>query len=310
MNKTEALALIRIKSRKLDADLKVETLLEALRRDGEFASAENERDGVGFQIAKLRYRNDDIGSLKDRYSLAEKRLRERLAELGHKPQDLVPAYSCKHCGDTGFENGKLCACVRREAYLMLKDNCKTLSTDIDDFAKISYDILPEAERGGYKKIAEALGKYSKQYATSKIKIIGLSGKQGTGKTYLMSVLANALMKSCALVVFYNAVQINDIFLKYHLAPVEEKEEIFAPLLETDFLVIDDLGAENYIKNVTETYLYELLVMREGKATGFTSNMNAEQIFEHYGHRIGSRLCSKENSFIVNFGGSDLRFARK
>jgi DNA replication protein DnaC len=307
MNKAEAAALSIIKSRKTDAELRAAELLDALREDPVFSQIEAERDILRFGIAKLKSKNTDFGHLKEKYEEAEKNFLSYLSSKNLKPEELLPQYACKKCGDTGFVRGRLCECVRQLAYKTLKNNCRALITSIDDFTKIDYTFVPEASRAAYKGAADILDRFLHRNGQSRISVIGLSGKQGTGKTFLLSVLANAMMKSCATVLFYNSVQLNEIFLRYHLAPVEEKEDIFEPLTEADFLVIDDLGAENLIKNVTETYLYELLVFRADKLTGFTSNMNAIQLLERYGHRIASRLCSKENSFIIHLDGKDLRF---
>lgn len=307
MNKAETAALHIIRNRRTNAELRTAELMDALRKDPVFAKAENERDAIRFQIARMRSKNLDCGDLNAKYEEANAKLLARVKELGHKPEELLPRYECKKCGDTGFVEGRLCECVRQTAYKSLKDNCRLLATSIDDFSKVDYSFVPEASRGAYKAAAEILNKFLKRSTQSKISVIGLSGRQGTGKTYLMSVLANAMMKNCATVLFYNAVQLNEIFLRYHLAPIEEKEELFAPLADADFFVIDDLGAENLLNNVTETYLYELLVLRADKVTGFTSNMNALQLLDRYGHRIASRLCSKENAFIIQLDGGDLRF---
>jgi len=307
MNKAETSALSRIKNRKLDAELKTAELLDRLRKDAVFAALESQRDMIRFKIAGLRSHNIDLGTLKAEYDAKNAELLARLAVLGHRPEELLPQYVCKKCRDTGYTEGRLCECVRLAAYKTLKDNCRVLATGIDDFSKIDYSFVPETDRAAYKQAADILNRFLHKTAQSKISVLGLSGKQGTGKTYLMSVLANGFMKQCAAVLFYNSIQLNDIFLRYHLAPIENKEDLFAPLAEADFLVIDDLGAENLINNVTETYLYELLILRADKVTGFTSNMTALQLLDRYGHRIASRLCSKENAFILQLDGSDLRF---
>lgn len=310
MNKAEAIALSKIRSRKLDNELKVEALLAELRQDGQFASAENERDTIGFKIAKMRYQKKDLGNLNADYERAKKLMIERLCQLGHQPEELTPAYACDLCKDSGFVDGKLCDCVKTLAYQLLKDNCKTLLTDMDTFNAIDDTIIPEADRERYRISAVILGRFADKFPHNKSNILMLSGKQGTGKTYLMSVLANAIMKKRMGVLFYNSVQLNEIFLRYHLAPIEEKENLFAPLVEADFLAIDDLGAENLIKNVTETYLYAVLVLRESKLTGITTNMSPSHLLERYGHRIASRLCAKNNSYIIHFEGTDLRFQKK
>ncbi|HOB63644.1 MAG TPA: ATP-binding protein [Clostridia bacterium] len=310
MNKYEIIALSQIKNNRLENELRFERLMDELRKDKAFAEAESERDTIRFKIAKLRFQNADLGSLYDDLALAEKRLFSRLSELGYTEGALTPAYNCMECKDTGYANGNLCRCVRSLAYTLIKGNCSTLVTELDDFGAIDYSFIPEADRARYRATANILAKFAEKFPDIKSSILLISGEQGTGKTYLMSVLANALMKKCAGVLFYNAVQINEIFLKYHLAPIEEKDDIFSPLVEADFLVIDDLGAENFRNNVTETYLYELLVLRDSRLTGVTTNLSSPQILSRYGSRISSRLFSKNDSYGINLEGQDLRFIKR
>lgn len=310
MNKAEIAALSKIHNARLDNRLKTEELLSALRTDSQFAAAENERDSIRFKIVQMRYHNQDFSTLNEALAQAEQKLLSRLAILGYTPQDLQPIYNCPLCQDNGFAEGKLCRCATLLAYKLLKDSCSPLITDIDDFGVLDYSVIPAADRERYKISAAILGKFADKFPDNKSNIVMLSGKQGTGKSYLMSVLTNALMKKCVNALFYNAVRLNEVFLRYHLSPIEEKEGVLSAIINADFLVIDDLGAENLINNVTETYLYELLVLRENKATGITTNMSPSQLLDHYGHRIASRLCSIDSSYIINFEGADLRLIKK
>lgn len=310
MNKAEITALSKIHNARLDNRLKTEALLSALRADEQFAAAENERDSIRFKIVQMRYRNQDFSTLNEALIQAEQKLTARLIALGYKPQDLQPIYNCALCKDSGFVDNKLCKCVTSLAYTLLKDSCSPLITDIDDFGALDYSAIPPPDRERYKISAAILGKFAERFPDNKSNILMLSGKQGTGKSYLMSILTNALMKKCFNALFYNAVKLNEIFLRYHLSPIEEKEDVMFAIINADFLVIDDLGAENLINNVTETYLYELLVLRENKATGITTNMSPSQLLDHYGHRIASRLCSIDSSYIINFEGADLRLIKK
>ena len=77
------------------------------------------------------------------------------------------------------------------------------------------------------------------------------------------------------------------------------------------LVIDDLGSENILKNVTENYLYNLLNerMTSGKLTFVSTNCGLDDLRERYGERIFSRLAGN-SSLKINVGGNDLRLTKQ
>lgn len=74
------------------------------------------------------------------------------------------------------------------------------------------------------------------------------------------------------------------------------------------LVIDDLGTEPMLKNVTVEYLLLVLEERQtrGRATVITTNLTGENILNRYGERIYSRLSHKQYSMMIEMKGNDLR----
>jgi DNA replication protein DnaC len=101
---------------------------------------------------------------------------------------------------------------------------------------------------------------------------------------------------------------NNCVLKYHTTFDEQKLTHMEPLLDADLLVIDDLGTESILKNVTHEYLYVVLNerMNSKKLTVVTSNLSREGIRERYGERIYSRLFDKNLGYADILGGTDLR----
>ena len=106
----------------------------------------------------------------------------------------------------------------------------------------------------------------------------------------------------------NSAEMNAIFLKYHLAKTSDKMDIWEPLIDCDLLVLDDLGAENSISNVTANYLLNLLNEREDKTTCFTSNLTPEHLREKYGDRVFSRMSHKKRAMMCMLNGKDLRLS--
>lgn len=85
---------------------------------------------------------------------------------------------------------------------------------------------------------------------------------------------------------------------------------FDSLMESDVLMIDDLGSEPLFDNVTVTQLFNVLNerMNAGKATVLSSNLTMKEIRERYTERIASRLSDNRSSYEYRFFGSDLRTA--
>ena len=107
-----------------------------------------------------------------------------------------------------------------------------------------------------------------------------------------------------------AFNLNSLFLKYHTTNVKERDYILTNLIETDVLLIDDLGTEPIIKNVSIEYLTLLLTERQNKHTIIATNLTDEEIQNKYGDRVFSRLTNKNMSKLLYLDGDDLRHINK
>ncbi|MFI3228922.1 MAG: ATP-binding protein [Bacillota bacterium] len=306
MNKQFQEAFNIVKSRRVANELARKTTMTTLRGDDEFKNIESERDTLGFEIARLMSLNADVGSLNKQYDALNAKLIARVKQLGYTENDLQNHYVCERCKDIGMVGGENCTCVKQLVFDMLSGNCVGRVTDIDNYDAIDMNFYPAEYRSDMQKRLKWFKKYSASFPNNEYKYLVLSGKVGTGKSFTLSVLANELMRKGLSVLMLNSQQINRIFLKYHLAPVEQKEDIFAPLVDCDLLIIDDLGTENIMNNVTVNYLYELIASRDQSPIAVTTNLGSEQILARYGQRIYSRLFQRGKCLAINFDGVDLR----
>jgi DNA replication protein DnaC len=71
-------------------------------------------------------------------------------------------------------------------------------------------------------------------------------------------------------------------------------------LDCDVLIIDDLGTEPTIKNVTQEHIYNILNERLVNKRAFiiTTNLDPNAIMERYDQRIARRILAKENECPV------------
>ncbi len=227
-----------------------------------------------------------------------------LAKYGYTTADLVPQYTCSACKDTGFVNGQKCGCLKAELTKILFadsdiDTSKTFanSTETDEKNLVPY------------KYCQA---FSQKWPNTHYCNVVLTGKTGTGKSYLSNAMAVEFASNGYNVLNMTAYQLNNAFLQYHLADVSQKALMMENLTDVDVLVIDDLGTENILKNVTMEYLYLLVSERiaNKKVTIVSTNLNLAQLRERYEDRIFYRLTDKSNSIVAQLVGKDKRSQTK
>ena len=232
-----------------------------------------------------------------------------LKKHGFSETDFDYTPLCPICGDKGNVDGKACKCVWTEYIKQLKIVC-----DIEKRAKFTFancdtkTISDEAQRATLEKLYAYMSKYAAKLPDVKTKNIVLSGTVGTGKTCLASAVARATVeggKSCK---FLSAYEFNTEMLSCHTSPIAERADKLHDVLTADLLVLDDLGTEPRLQNVTIEYL--LLVLEErvraGLCTIITTNLGADGILSRYGERIYSRLSDKIHSKFFTLSGNDLR----
>lgn len=292
-----------IKEKKQSAEDKVFYLLEELRKDDVYRSLESQRNGLTFEMARLRAQKADLGNRNELLKELKAKISLRINELGHNEDELIVKYSCPICKDTGIVNGATCECVKKLVYELLREECDNLITDVDSFLKVA---VPKETTANYASYLKLLDRLQEVFPNNERKVITLSGTVGTGKTYLASIFANAVMKKGYSAYALNSIQLNSIFLKYHLASLADKNGVFEELLDADLLIIDDLGVEPVLNNVTIPYLYELLIMRKDKTTIFTTNLDGDSIRARYGDRIYSRIFNVNTTWALTLTGQDLR----
>ena len=134
------------------------------------------------------------------------------------------------------------------------------------------------------------------------------GKTGTGKTFLASCVADALVKKDKSVMFVSAFDLNVRLLKHHTSFDNERLSHIEPLIDCDMLVIDDLGSESIYKNVTVELFYHVINERynRGKSTLITTNLTLDEMTSRYGERTCSRLFDKRLCFAREFDFADNR----
>ena len=92
------------------------------------------------------------------------------------------------------------------------------------------------------------------------------------------------------------------------AVFERQGDALDSLMGCDVLLMDDLGSEPVIDNITHVHLYNLVNERlnGGKATVLSTNLSVRELKEHNTERIASRLTDKHSGLVLELRGQDIR----
>lgn len=255
-------------------------------------------------------------SLKDREALPalmKKRAKAAAAWLKSRslPADwLNPAHGCPACKDTGYAEGKLCACVRNEAARRMFAEAG-LTGDSPTFEKYDLTLFSDNAQSKYGcTLRERMAflrdmgvGYSDKFPQIQKPNMLFTGHTGCGKTFLMDCIAARVISRGYWVVRATAFGVNDVMAKA-LFGRADPESLFA----CDLLALDDLGSEPILNKVTISSLFSLLNERSAKGRPFivSTNLTPEEILKRYGDRVFSRMTDARTTRVIEFEGEDLR----
>ena len=265
--------------------------------------------GLQIDLSKVESNSAEAKEIEKQIEVERIILREELKKCNLTKEDLKPQYICKKCNDTGFVKGKKCTCYKAEQNKLYLNECGINKSTLPSFKNVNFETF-----GQHKDDIEKIYNLTKSFVEKKDgtkQMVVIYGKTGVGKTYLTECALNQAISNDVYTIYTTAFKLNDEFLKYHIAKFEEKPYILSPYLESDLLIIDDLGSENKLKNVTSEYLYLVLDTRtrNGLKTIITTNLTPDQVQDTYEDRVFSRMFNKQVGVLLNMPGEDLRFKK-
>ncbi len=292
-------------NRRLFANDRALSINEALDADKDFYLNRTELKRVLFDIQKAEYENngDALKPLYEKRDALKKKRAELLSLKGLSEKDLSPRFACEKCNDTGYSlSGGLCSCFYKTLTSVVNQTLNIEPRKLPAFS--DFKITTESDQ----KIKGVLSSYIEHFPPTKIRNLIFMGATGTGKTFAAAVVADSLIKRNFNVLFLSSVKLNDVFLRYHTASEGDRKAIFDLLTECDLLIIDDLGTEPILKNVTVEYLTSFLSERLAHEKPFiiTTNLLPEEIKARYTERLLSRISAKDCAIVPLFGNDKRR----
>ena len=266
----------------------------------------------GPEIAAIRERNE---------ALQGARLNV-LDELGVRESELEVPPACLKCGDTGWADGQMCACLKE---LCGQEQMKALTallnlTDEQDFDRLRLDVYSDqpwqgqarSPRENMSRIVEVCRGYARQFPGFPLKNLLFSGGTGLGKTFLSGCIAREVSRRGYSVVYDTAISLFAAFETRRFArdagEGRQARDDARRYLSCDLLILDDLGSE-FTSPLTQSSLYEVVNSRlqSGRHTIISTNLSMEQIAGRYSPQLTSRIGGLYRE--LTFYGDDLRLTR-
>lgn len=235
-----------------------------------------------------------------------------ISKIGLSLEDLTPKYSCKNCNDTGYVKNMMCPCLKTLINSMVLKHSGGEKTKLSSFEDFNENVANSDEHKLIlTKLKSKFLSIAKNYTNEHPNFIMLSGKTGVGKTFLTECFASELIDNGYIVSFISAFGMNNMFASYHTTFDNTKTTYLNTLLDPDILIVDDLGTEPILRNITKEYLYLILSERSrlNKLTVVTTNLEPDELLSRYNERIFSRLFNKRESFLAQIKGTDIRLKK-
>ncbi|MCX3999737.1 ATP-binding protein [Enterococcus faecium] len=141
----------------------------------------------------------------------------------------------------------------------------------------------------------------------------ITGRTGAGKTHLGAAVIKEVMMASNYKIACSFISYRELLeqLKFAMNDPEARKAVTGSLMaeikKTDFVVIDDLGAElgrmeenNQATPYDVDVLTSLTEARLNKATIFTTNLSSKQLKHAYGERVFSRVMNGTKGNIAVF----------
>lgn len=241
-------------------------------------------------------------------------IRHLLVKNGFAENYLEPVFACAKCEDTGYTgSGKktLCDCALAMYAALLGDDRGF--EEEQTFASYDDSVFPDTplpgtdvtQRQYTRMLCDKCRSFAEALPTPPQRTLLMFGGSGLGKTFLLrAIYAQAREMGVPAL----CITANQLIRTARQAIFGRAQEELDALYETQLLLIDDLGTEPLIENITVEQLFNLINERQSgrMCTVLSTNLTLNELKERYTERIFSRLYDQRNCLKLPFLGRDIR----
>ena len=255
------------------------------------------------------YRAELAGIEAESQILGQRRA-EVLVKNGFPADYTEPQYECQTCGDTGYVDYKMCACMRKKLILAGYESSgigTLMQTQSFENFSLDYYASDRMAHLLMQSNLERARAYADSFHPAKSENLAMFGGTGLGKTHLSTAIARQVIEGGWDVVYVSCV---DMFADYEAqrfgnstgTPTGADTSRYT---DCDLLIIDDLGTE-VTNQFTTSCLYGLLNTRLNRHLPIilSTNLETDEFRKRYWDRITSRVLG--NFAIMPFKGTDIR----
>ncbi len=260
--------------------------------------------------------------LKDAEAMMEsynKKISAALTAAGYPEDYLAPVCRCSICGDEGYiyEHSirKPCACFLNAYEKILSEAGQSMQGG-ETFSSFDESRFPDSplpgtdvtQREYMRVVRDRCRQYAAGVPDGNIKTLLLHGGSGLGKTFLLNCIGNDARARGVDTLYVTAY---DLLMALKNAYFSRTGETAQEYFDAKLLLIDDLGMEPLMENITVEQLYNLFNARliKGLYTAVSTNLSREEIKNRYTERVSSRLLDIRTGMAIPFKGKDIRLMK-
>lgn len=239
------------------------------------------------------------------YNLGAQDMSRKILAANGYPEDYLDIhYTCNICCDTGYNGSRFCSCFNRLCGKLSADELnKNAQLKLSSFDSFSLMYYQGEDYQTMKKILEYTHQYASTFTPDSGSIL-MFGRTGLGKTHLSLAIANTVLEKGYSVIYDSAINILRSIEKEHFSR-EHSSDMIDLVMETELLILDDLGTE-YETPFYNATIYNILNTRlnGGRPTIISTNLDFDGIKRRYDERVVSRIVSAYK--CLEFQGEDVR----
>ena len=223
------------------------------------------RKALTYQLGRSLLAQEDPQSTRKAYAANMQALlreeRALLKENNIPPAFLEPVWRCDACQDTGYVTGedgvkRMCACLTQR--MLAEQFTQGQVSRRERFETFQEDIFPTPrQRKATCKARDICKDYAERFPGNNPPGLLILGQAGLGKSFLLNCVAVRVLERGFSVLSLPAYD----YMQAVLAALRDRQpmpDFHAP----DLLILDDLGAEPMLNNITRENLTNLLDARQ------------------------------------------------